>query len=621
MLLWASSARGELTAIRPLFQVSTGPKYSYYSYAYPHNEALFSIDIGASDAGTFVVVWDDLYMYVGYDSRPGIFRRRFNSFGLGISGELRTSSQIAYIQGSSHVASDKDGNFVVVWDERDYDYVGPGDLDGLRIMARRYNASGGPTGPPFQVNTYTTYSQYTPKVGFDGAGNFMVVWAYYDNGYMNGSAVLAAQKYNSSGTPIGGEFQVNTYTTCCIGYSGLEYPGIFDDIDVAGDEAGNFVVVWSGPGTTGDNSYRAINARFFDSTGTPQGDQFLVSTNTTLGEFTPTVRPDHQGNFVIAWAQDYWSTIFLRRYDASGTPLGGDFQVNDDPYGYFGFSDGPSIAADATGRFVVAWEEYDYGVDAGDGIRGREFDSTGTPVAGEFRIDAPNAYGDYGYYTMRRGKVATSAAGDFVVVWGQYGTPAYGSVWAGVGRKLGLKPTPCSATPLMGCRETTENGVGVLAYKNAPNPKSSRMNWRFLKGPLASGVDFGDPFNTDSYAVCLYDGSANPQPLYAAPVPAGGACGHVPCWKEVGTAGGVDYYDPKAQWVQGLTEIRLLPGPAGRSKALVRGRGTRLTLPDPPLTAPVTLQLQGSHGQCWSATYSTQIMKNADGAFKAKADL
>jgi len=156
--------------------------------------------------------------------------------------------------------------------------------------------------------------------------------------------------------------------------------------------------------------------------------------------------------------------------------------------------------------------------------------------------------------------------------------------------------------------------------KKATNPKVSRLTWRFARGPLTTEQDLGDPFTTDSYAVCLYDGSANTQPLYAAAVPAGGACGSVACWRELGF-GGVDYYDPKLQFVDGITQIRVTPGNPGRSRALVRGRGTRLALPDTPLTTPVTLQLQGSHGECWSGTFATQIAKNADGAFKAKPDL
>jgi hypothetical protein len=605
--LWVSGAAAALGPIRPEFQVSTGPRYSYYSYTYPHNEAAYSIDIGASHAGTFVVVWEDLENYIGYYSRPGIFARRFNSQPIPLGREFRTTRVTSYIRGSSHVASDKDGNFVVVWDESDYSYYGVGDTDGLRVMAQRFNVNGGKVGPPFQVNTFTSGDQYTPKVGFDGAGNFVVVWAYYDYDY----AFLAGQKYAPNGTAIGGEFQVNTYTSGYVGYSGLEYPGIYDDIDVAGDDAGNFVVVWRGPPGDPDGvNYESIAARFFNSAGTPLSDQFLVSTITTLGQFTPAVRSDNQGNFIVAWAQDYWTSIYARRFDAAGTPLGPEFKVNDEVYPYsFDFTDGPSIAADATGRFVVVWEEY-YSQD--DSIRGREFDPMGVPVANEFRIDVPD------YYYNRRGKVATSAAGDFVVVWGQLGS--YESyVWSAVGRKLGEQAAPCSPTPLAGCRETTDPGSGVLTFKKSANSNTSRLTWRFAKGPAQVAFNFGDPFTTDSYSVCLYDGSADPQPLYAAPVPASGTCGSVPCWREVGRGGGIDYYDPKQQFVEGIIQIRLTPGSEGRARGFVKGRGAKLSLPDTPLTAPVTFQLQGSHGDCWSGTYS-QITKNDGGSFKAKPD-
>jgi hypothetical protein len=292
--------------------VSTGPRYSYYSYNVPHNEAKFSIDIAASNAGTFVVAWEDLYQYVGYYSRPGIFHRRFDTLRA-LGREFRTTPITSYIQGSSHVASDKDGNFVVVWDESGYDYTAPSDTDGLRVMARHFNAGGGQIRPPFQVNTYTTGYQYTPKVAFDGAGNFIVVWAYYDDA----AAILAGQKYGASGLPVGGEFQVNSDTSCCIGYSGFENPGIFDDIDIAGDEAGNFVVVWRGP-PSAPGGYESITARFFDPTGAPRSDQFVVNSATTLLQAMPAVAADHQGNFIISWSQDYFSSIFARRYDAAG---------------------------------------------------------------------------------------------------------------------------------------------------------------------------------------------------------------------------------------------------------------------------------------------------------------
>ena len=51
---------------------------------------------------------------------------------------------------------------------------------------------------------------------------------------------------------------------------------------------------------------------------------------------------------------------------------------------------------------------------------------------------------------------------------------------------------------------------------------------------------------------------------------------------------------------------------------IVQARGVNLDLPALPLAAGVTVQLQGSNGTCWSATYpSANIRKNADGKFRA----
>ena len=63
----------------------------------------------------------------------------------------------------------------------------------------------------------------------DAAGNFVVVWQSSD-GFYNG---VFGQRYASTGTPLGPEFRVNTYTTRSQGNPA-----------VASDSSGNFVVVW-----------------------------------------------------------------------------------------------------------------------------------------------------------------------------------------------------------------------------------------------------------------------------------------------------------------------------------------------------------------------------------------
>ena len=44
-------------------------------------------------------------------------------------------------------------------------------------------------------------------------------------------------------------------------------------------------------------------------------------------------------------------------------------------------------------------------------------------------------------------------------------------------------------------------------------------------------------------------------------------------------------------------------------------------LPDTPLTTPVTMQLQGSHGERWTAEYATRNRQNGNGLFRANPDL
>jgi hypothetical protein len=186
-----------------------------------------------------------------------------------------------------------------------------------------------------------------------------------------------------------------------------------------------------------------------------------------------------------------------------------------------------------------------------------------------------------------------------------------------VGRKIGVAPTPCSPTPLAGCR-TSITASGLFNFKQRANPATSSLTWKFQRGPTTVGADFGDPLTTDSYAFCVYDSSASPQPLLEAAVPPGGACAKLPCWKPF-TGGRIDYFD-RPRYVAGIELIRMLPGPAGKAKVQVTGRGERLDLPALPLTAPVTVQLQVTNGECWSAVYAGRIKRNANGLFKALPD-
>ena len=248
------------------------------------------------------------------------------------------------------VACDSAGNFVVVWQS-----VGSAgsDTSSHSIHGQRYDSAGVPQGGEFQVNTYTTSSQRYPAVASDSAGNFVVVWASSGSAGSDTSGVsIQGQRYDSAGVPQGGEFQVNAYI---IGTQTIPA--------VAADSAGNFVVVWFSAGSDGsDTSGPSVQGQRYDSTGVPQGGEFQVNTYTTMSQTAPAVAADSAGNFVVVWqsvagagSDTSGYRVHGQRYDGAGALQGVEFQVNTYTTSNQWF---PAVAAGSAGSFVVAWESY-----------------------------------------------------------------------------------------------------------------------------------------------------------------------------------------------------------------------------------------------------------------------
>jgi hypothetical protein len=351
-----------------------------------------------------------------------------------IGPEFQANTYTTANQGFSAiaVASDPTGNFVVVWDSS----YNSQDGDGVGIFGQRYDSNGTPVGSEFQVNTYTTddQGQGALSIATDAAGNFVVVWGGSGQGDYYG---IVGRRFDNLGNPVGGEFQVNSYTT---GYQGDYRTGV----SVASDPGGNFVVVWSGEGP-GD--IQGVFGRRFDSTGTPQGSDFLVNTYTTGSQGArggAAVAVDASGKFVVVWdseGQDGHSTgVFAQRFDATGNLLGPEFQVNT----YTTFDQGYrslAVATDPAGNFLVAWNDNGNEADDFSGVVAQLYDSAGNAVGGEFQVNTytTGAQGYGGYRDASYGGVAVAAdpAGNFVVVWdSDYNALQDGDAFAVVGRRF-----------------------------------------------------------------------------------------------------------------------------------------------------------------------------------------
>ena len=145
-----------------------------------------------------------------------------------------------------------------------------------------------PAGSEFQVNTSTADDQLLPKVASDAAGDFVIVWqGDYPNGKLD-SVAFSPSAYASTGSALGSEFQVNTYTN---GSQILP--------QIAMDSTGDFVIVWYGE--SADGSGYGIYAQQFNASGNPQGSEFRVNSNTAALLSAPTVAMDSAGDFVVGW--------------------------------------------------------------------------------------------------------------------------------------------------------------------------------------------------------------------------------------------------------------------------------------------------------------------------------
>src|SRR6185295_17446085 len=79
-----------------------------------------------------------------------------------------TNYQGNFFAGSQHtVATDASGNFVVVWQSQG---SSGNDASGYSIQARRFDSSGSAIGDDFQVNTFTVSAQRFPSVAVDATG-------------------------------------------------------------------------------------------------------------------------------------------------------------------------------------------------------------------------------------------------------------------------------------------------------------------------------------------------------------------------------------------------------------------------------------------------------------------
>lgn len=318
--------------------------------------------------------------------------------------EFRANVTTSNTQGLPQVAKAATGNYVVVWESLQ-------DGSGFGVYGRVFNAAGGAVTSEFRINQVTTGGQRSPVVAVDSDGDFVVAWESYGQDGA-GSYGIYGRRYNAAGTAQGGEFLVNSTTT-----SLQIRPAVAIDAD------GDFAVVWQSYQDGGTIGLDGIYLQRFNAAGVAQGVETRVNTFTTQMQINPAVAMDDSGDFVVAW-QSYTQDgggygVYAQRYNSAGAAQGGEFRVNQTT---INDQAEPSVALDATGDFVVAWQSYSQDGD-GWGVYARRYNDAGVAQGGEFKVNTTTASHQQGP------AVASHPGGLFSVAWqslGQEPSGGYG---------------------------------------------------------------------------------------------------------------------------------------------------------------------------------------------------
>ncbi len=157
-------------------------------------------------------------------------------------------------QRRASVAIGADDNYLIVWNS---DAAQAGFYD---IKGQLFTRDGVKIGSEFQVDQAgANRLEYTPNVASDGGGNYVVVWADFNQTVTDSE--IWVRRFDGAANPLGDAVQVNTYTT-----ARQRLPR------VAADSIGQFVVVWESEGQ--DGSGLGVFGQQFDETGAPVGSEF-----------------------------------------------------------------------------------------------------------------------------------------------------------------------------------------------------------------------------------------------------------------------------------------------------------------------------------------------------------
>ncbi len=492
--------------------------------------------------------------------------------------------------------------------------------DEPRLFAQRIGPGGLLLGNPATVNQVGLVQPHQGPFEFDLActtgGGFAVVWT---NGGVDGSGSgVRGRLFGATGIATSTEFGVNETV---LGNQGS--PAVTATAD------GGLATVWSSgcdptyeiansvcsgiPGDFGsspDGSYSAVLGRLFDATGSPTGAEFIVNELSmgAQGSRGLDVSASSAGSLVVVWSTQAWSAT------SGSVPVSWDFDVAMrlfSPEGaalsrerraaqhHAAWQFGPLVRHGPGGEFVVVW-----GSDGRDGFApayGEGPHESDTGVAGRlFGPDGSPQSQEFAFNgIIRRDQVPT----DLQI--GQDGTlvVTFVNSFAGGGsrfRWIATATPVCNDEPRTECCGVHEAEL-ELRGANSPSSTSARQS---LSANLSLGLSTRSAllplWGIGSYAVCVYDGvGAAERLLLANVVPALPSCEGKPCW-QAGDQRALFRQQGPGPGESNKLSLDIDRVGTGEASATVR-RANLLPVPVAAIASIMRVQVATGNGTCWNA--------------------
>lgn len=306
-------------------------------------------------------------------------------------GEFSLAQRAVGDQVHPHLALGSNGGWLVWQDAAT-------DADGLGISALALNETLSPQSAAFRVNEIAAGDQEQARVAALQGGGAIFVWqgAHHRDGFPS----VYARVLGPSGTFLTGDIQVA---------SGSGEHQIEPSVAVL--TGGQVVIVWSS--FRQDSANYDVFGRIFSPAGVPLSDEFRVNQQIGLGRRAPTVAPDDQGGFLVAWVGErligerdfrddagrrvigggapvFEIALYTRAFAPDAQPLTGDQRIAgmDAPAAH------PNMVRIPGGPHLLAWtRRHPATRENGYDVAALRLGPTGQPLGSEFLLNQ-HQYGD-----------------------------------------------------------------------------------------------------------------------------------------------------------------------------------------------------------------------------------